>query len=66
MKQNDTYNQEKCPVTGRLIVTLPEFADVRINKDYHTTLQKVGENIVYVQSRGSLKNVDLDKFNILV
>ncbi|MDX9806772.1 MAG: ATP-binding protein [bacterium] len=66
MKQNDTYNQEKCPVTGRLIVTLPEFADVRINKDYHTTLQKVGENIVYVQSRGSLKNVDLDKFNMLV
>ena len=65
-RQDNCKDIEKCPVTGMKVVMLPEFTDVPINKDYSTTLQKVGENIVYVQSRGSLKNVDLDKFNQLV
>ncbi len=55
-------SEEKCPVSGQPIVTLPEFTDVHINRDYHTTLKKIGDSIVYVQSRGDFKNLDLDKF----
>jgi len=58
--------ENKCPVSGLPIVALPEFTDVQINEDYFTTLKKIGGNIVYVQSRGSYKNVDLDKFSKLV
>ena len=53
--------ETKCPVSGLNIVTLPEFTDVQINEDYYTTLKKIGDHIVYFESRGSYKNVNLEK-----
>jgi signal transduction histidine kinase len=58
--------ENKCPVSGLPVVALPEFTDIQINEDYYTTLKKIGDNIVYVESRGSYKNVDFDKFYKLV
>ncbi len=47
---------------GLPILILPEFTDLQNHGNYYTSFKKIGDSVVYVKSRGNLKNFDLDKF----
>jgi PAS domain S-box-containing protein len=63
LHNGDDGNKYYCPASGLQVVTLPEFNDVNIMGDYFTSLKKIGDAIVFVISRGNLKNFCLEKFN---
>ena len=55
-----------CPISGLPVLTLPEFTDVQLNEGYFLTLKKIGNSIVYIDTKANFKYHDLDKFNALV
>ncbi|TVQ67607.1 MAG: hypothetical protein EA360_01925 [Balneolaceae bacterium] len=55
-------NSSLCNTSGLPIVELPGFSDVELGAGYHTSLKKIGDSIVLIQSRGNLTNHDADIF----
>ncbi|HSW60328.1 MAG TPA: hypothetical protein VLJ60_05980, partial [bacterium] len=55
-----------CPVSGLPVLTLTEFTNVQLNEDYFVTLKKIGNSIVYIDTKANFKYHDLDKFNTLI
>ncbi len=55
-----------CPETGLSVTTIDYYTGFQLGEDYHTTLKKIGESVVYIHSKGNLKNHDAQKFNDLV
>lgn len=54
--------ETECPVTGLPVCQLPEFTDVPVKEGYFTTLKKIGEAILTIESRGDLSCYDPDSF----
>lgn len=54
---------KKCLVTGLPVITLQNFTDVIINDGYSISLKKIGESVVYTESKGNFCNYDLDEYN---
>lgn len=53
---------DTCSVSGLPTLILPEFNDLKLHEGYHTTFQKIGSSILFIQSRGSLNHHDADLF----
>jgi len=53
----------KCPVTNLTVHTLQDFVNVHMGGDYYISLNKIGEQIVFVSSTGNLRHYDVEAFN---
>jgi len=54
-------SEKELPVTS-----LEHYTHVVINEGYSTSLKKIGNSIVFIQSKGSLRSYDIEKFNTVV
>ncbi len=55
-----------CPITGSPLFSSHKFNNVLIKDDYKISLTKIGDNILFIDAVGNLKNHDLDLFNNVI
>ncbi len=56
--QDKTY---RCPVTGLEIAELKEFTNVDFGNGYYFSIKKIGDSIIYFNSRGNMKFSDVNR-----
>lgn len=48
------------------MTTLPKYTNAKISDNYHTSLKKIGDSIIFIRSRGDLRNYNIERFNALI
>lgn len=56
------YSNMECPVTNLPVLVIPEYQNVPIKEGYYTSIKKIGDFIIYFESRGDLQHYDVESF----